>query len=281
MPVAMLVDLRDLRLGLLLVAAVTAGCEESAAAPRPVASAKPVAAPVVSAKPPAPPCPADMAHVASFCIDRYEAHLTRADGAEHSPYERPKAGERYVAVSRAGVVPQGYVSREEAEAACAGAGKRLCRAVEWYRACSGAGGDAYPYGPKLEKGKCNVGKPHLLTKVFGHVFFTKLAHYNNPRVNQEPGFLAKTGEYSECVTDSGVFDMVGNLHEWVADDVSAKLIKEVPFEKGDQWFGKRGMGVFMGGYFSSHAEHGHGCRYATATHAPEYHDYSTGFRCCK
>ncbi len=74
--------------------------------------------------------------------------------------------------------------------------------------------------------------------------------------------------------------MVVNLHEWIADDVSAKLARDLPLEKGDHWMGKRGMGAFLGGYFSSHAEHGHGCLYVTATHAPEYHDYSTGFRCC-
>jgi sulfatase modifying factor 1 len=37
----------------------------------------------------------------------------------------------------------------------------------------------------------------------------------------------------------------------------------------------------MGGYFSSHGEHCRGCAYVTATHAPDYHDYSTGFRCCR
>jgi formylglycine-generating enzyme required for sulfatase activity len=120
-----------------------------------------------------------------------------------------------------------------------------------------------------------------MTKLFGgETRYTYDAHYNNPRLNQEPGFLAKGGEYRECTNDYGVHDMVGNLHEWVADPVSRKLEKEVPLEFGPHGLGHDGSGVFMGGYFSSAAEHGHGCTYVTATHSPNYHDYSIGFRCC-
>ena len=33
-------------------------------------------------------------------------------------------------------------------------------------------------------------------------------------------------------------------------------------------------------YLDTH-KHGDGCDYVTTAHAPKYHDYSTGFRCCK
>ena len=253
---------------------------ESGAPPAEAAAEPPVRASASAA--PRERCPSGMVEIESFCIDRFEAHLLRADGSVHSPYERPKNGERYRAASDRGVVPQAYISRHEALAACDAAGKRLCRAKEWYRACSGASGHSYPYGDKLVRGRCNTGKPSLPTKVFGKVPLTYDAHYNNPRLNREPGFLAKTGEHADCTdTARSTFDMVGNLHEWVADDVSARLAKELPLEKGNQWLGQRGMGIFMGGYFSSRREHGEGCLYVTATHAPDYHDYSTGFRCCK
>jgi len=42
-----------------------------------------------------------------------------------------------------------------------------------------------------------------------------------------------------------------------------------------------GKGVFMGGFFSTTNEHGSGCEFVTMAHEPKYHDYSTGFRCCK
>lgn len=231
-------------------------------------------------------CKQDMVLVAvegeaHFCVDRYEANLVAAtSGKAHSATQRPTPGVRYRAVSVGGVLPQAYVNRIEAASACENAGKRLCGAREWYQACSGSKRTKYPYGNDFEAGRCNVDKGHLLHKLFGNVTYTYDAHYNNPKLNLTPGFLAKTGEYASCASQSGAHDLMGNLHEWVADDVSAKLRGELPLEKGDQWLGKRGMGVFMGGYFSSHGEHGTGCLYVTATHAPDYHDYSTGFRCC-
>ncbi|MCB9585343.1 MAG: SUMF1/EgtB/PvdO family nonheme iron enzyme [Polyangiaceae bacterium] len=225
--------------------------------------------------------PVQLPEQPSFCVDRYEANLVEADGgAALAASQRPARGVRYRAVSVGGVKPQAYVNRMEASAACEASGKRLCKAREWYAACAGAGHTKYPYGNKFEKNRCNVDKGHLLHKLFGNVNYTYDAHYNSPKLNLEPGFLAKTGEYADCKSEVGAQDMMGNLHEWVADDVSAKLRQELPLEKGDQWLGKRGMGVFMGGYFSSHGEHGTGCLYVTATHAPDYHDYSTGFRCC-
>jgi formylglycine-generating enzyme required for sulfatase activity len=229
-------------------------------------------------------CPKEMALVGDFCIDRWEAHTVLAENPKqvHSPFEPLREGRGVVAKSAPGVSPQGYISRIEAAAACGAAGKRLCRAREWYRACAGTERRRMPYGSEEVRGKCNTGKGHVLTHVFGkRVFLTKDSHYNNPKVNQEPGFLELTAARGECATPEGAFDMVGNLHEWVADDVSSALPKEIPLEYGEHRLGPRGSGVFMGGYYSSKNEHGRGCAYATATHAPDYHDYSTGFRCCR
>ncbi len=209
-------------------------------------------------------------------MDRWEAQLVEAKtGRGHSPYRRLKFGTSYRAVSRPGVKPQGYISRLDAERACRAAGKRLCLAREWLAACQG------PRQGSVWRGRCNVGKGHVMTAVFGsNVTLTYDAHYNSPRLNQEPGFLAKTGEYADCVNGYGLFDMVGNLHEWVADDVSAGLKREIPIPYDDGMLGPRGNGVFMGGYFSAKGEHGDGCNYVTTSHRPDYHDYSTGFRCC-
>ena len=81
---------------------------------------------------------------------------------------------------------------------------------------------------------------------------------NDPRLNQAPGTLAKTGEHSSCTNGYGVYDMVGNLHEWVDDP----------------------DGTFQGGYYLDTHLNGDGCTYRTVAHAASYHDYSTGFRCC-
>jgi formylglycine-generating enzyme required for sulfatase activity len=88
------------------------------------------------------------------------------------------------------------------------------------------------------------------------------AKLNDPGLGQVEGALAKTGEHEECVNGFGVFDMVGNLHEWVATDPSTV------------------HGTFAGGYYLDTSLNGDGCNYRTVAHAHDYHDYSTGFRCC-
>lgn len=87
-------------------------------------------------------CPAGSVLVdRAFCIDVFEASLVevlpRNRTRAWSPYATPAVGGRYRAVSRRGGVPQGYVSQVQARAACAAAGKRLCREAEWVRACKG------------------------------------------------------------------------------------------------------------------------------------------------
>lgn len=266
----------------LLMSLAALGCKDASNNAKPAPSAVPEAV----VKPPqavTSRCPPDMAPVGDYCVDKYEAHLVRADAPNVvlPHYETPPAGVAIMARSRAGIAPQGYVNRADAARACKGAQKRLCTAKEWYGACSGSQKTKYPYGATEIPGRCNTGKQHLMQRLFGvGVPYTYLNHFNSPKLHKEPGFLSKTGEYAQCVNDYGLFDMVGNLHEWVADDVSMKLLDEVPLEFGPKLLGADGSGAFMGGYFSSQGEHGHGCTYTTATHAADYHDYSTGFRCC-
>ena len=89
------------------------------------------------------------------------------------------------------------------------------------------------------------------------------ADFNDPRLNQLPGTLAKTGDYTRCVSPYGLYDCVGNLHEWGSDPADAK-----------------GHGRFRGGFYGDAEVNGHGCLYVTSAHELAYHDYSTGFRCC-
>jgi formylglycine-generating enzyme len=235
-----------------------------------------------------PSCPPEMAFSGGICMDRYEAHLLERgkDGSltPFPPFARPKQG-TFVADSRAGVRPQGYISQVEATSACQNAGKRLCSIGEWYRACRGEHDTLYPYGATYVRGRCNVGKPHLLSMLHGsdaRVWSYETA-FNDPELDRRPGFLAETGEYSGCATKAGIFDLVGNLHEWVADRVDASIAQKLPLRPGvrariDR---NRGKGVFMGGFFSTTNEHGNGCEFVTMAHERTYHDYSTGFRCCK
>ncbi|MFZ5475923.1 MAG: SUMF1/EgtB/PvdO family nonheme iron enzyme [Myxococcota bacterium] len=194
------------------------------------------------------PC-GEMALVGEVCVDRHEASIVG-----WSPYEVPSEG---VARSVPAVVPQAYVSGEVAAAACEAAGKRLCTLEEWMGACR----FAYPYGDTYEPGSCNdtYDGGHPVVDYFGTsegVWDTE--HMNDPGINQQEGTVDPTGANARCVSPEGVYDLHGNLHEWIAD----------------------ADGTFKGGFYADGSINGEGCAYTTTAHDFAYHDYSTGFRCC-
>jgi formylglycine-generating enzyme len=221
-------------------------------------------------------CPPDMASVEDlYCVDRYEASLLEIlpNGEERpwssfSPVDDGKEGNgahasfTVRAISEPGLVPQAYVSEMQAKEACARSGKRLCKPVEWRKACTGPNHSTYGYGNQDEPRRCNDHGRGPLGIVFGMngddpALFT-WPKMNDPQLNQLAGTVAKSGDFEGCVNGYGIHDMVGNLHEWVDDP----------------------EGTFLGGYYQDTHQNGDGCGYRTMAHAAWYHDYSTGFRCC-
>jgi sulfatase modifying factor 1 len=212
-------------------------------------------------------CPAGMANVEGrFCIDRWEASLVEAlpSGGEQawSPFGPLESGHDLRAVSRPDVYPQAYISGAQAAAACGAAGKRLCAPVEWRKACRGPRDQTFGYGNDRVAGRCNDRGQSPMIRVFPQVAtswsLVGMKEMNDPRLNQLEGTLAKAGAHEECTNEYGVYDMVGNLHEWTSDP----------------------NGTFQGGYYLDTHLNGDGCSYRTAAHEFAYHDYSTGFRCC-
>jgi formylglycine-generating enzyme required for sulfatase activity len=212
-------------------------------------------------------CPAGMTRVEGFCIDAYEASLDVVGKGgktlrRHSPYHTPKPGLRVAARSRRGVVPQAYLSQEQAAEACEAVGKRLCTDAEWLSACRGREPTRFPYGDEHVSGRCNDSGISPLRKLHGaddslDVF--GLEAMNDAKLNQLAGTVALTGKFRRCRNSFGAHDMVGNLHEWTADP----------------------EGTFRGGYYLDTKTHGEGCSYVTTGHNVKYRDYSIGFRCCK
>ena len=212
-------------------------------------------------------CPGGMVAVAGeFCIDRYEGSLVevlaRGRTRPWDPFASPLSAGRYRAVSRPGAFPQGYISQVQARAACRTAGKRLCAEAEWERACRGPSPSTWPYGDQYVPQRCNDHREGPVPRIFGPGDVFHEAQMNDPRLNRMPGTLSRTGAHARCRNRFGVFDMVGNLHEWVESTT------------------RGGRGVFRGGYYVDVHINGSGCGYATRAHWPTYHDYSTGFRCC-
>lgn len=166
-----------------------------------------------------------------------------------------------VAVSRPGAVPQGYLTYHAARSACLAAGKRLCSEAEWVTACRGRADTKFPYGAHYVAGRCNVFRAlHPAAVLHGNASMG----LTDPRLNlvveggKDP-LLRPTGASAGCTSawDDGVlYDMVGNLDEWVED----------------------ASGVFVGGFYARMTTKG--CEAKVSGHAPSYYDYSTGTRCC-
>jgi hypothetical protein len=211
-------------------------------------------------------CAADMVSIEKrYCIDRWEASLVEVDESGEHPFSPFLVvdGHEVRAVSAPGVFPQGYVSGTQAAAACARSGKRLCSPMEWRKACVGPRELQYGYSNEREHGRCNDAGRSPMLAVWGLHGDSSPEDWsplkmNDERLNQLPGSLARTGAHAECTNEYGVFDMVGNLHEWTSDPA----------------------GTFQGGYYLDTKLNGAGCAYTTTAHDVAYHDYSTGFRCC-
>lgn len=211
------------------------------------------------------PCPTGMVNVGeNYCIDRYEASLMEVlPNGEERPWSAflSPHGATVRAVSSRGVMPQAYVSQVEAAAACARSGKRLCSEREWFAACRGPRQLTHGYSNTREAGRCNENhRWHPVVHLFGATarYIWGMVQMNDPQINQLPGTLALTGAHAGCTNETGVHDMVGNLHEWTDDP----------------------EGTFRGGYYMDTSINGEGCWYRTGGHNIQYHDYSIGFRCC-
>jgi hypothetical protein len=259
---AMLVDAD----GLVDASSPDAGIDGGASDAGPPAACDPVDSPTpndgLSEAPGEGGCLAGMVPAGGACVDRYEASLVLVDDTgpigSWSPFHNPGTN-RVGAVSIAGAVPQGYISGTQAAAACAESGKRLCTDAEWLLACRGSANRTYPYGATRVDGVCNDARAvHPAIERFGTSASWIWSSLDDACINQLPESLALTGSHTGCVTPEGVFDLMGNVHEWTADPA----------------------GTFRGGYYVDTRINGDGCLYATTAHDVSHWDYSTGFRCC-
>lgn len=193
---------------------------------------------------------------------RYEMGDARANATPLPPLPAWQLQKDFVplAVVRKGVTPNGHTSGEEAKVACENAGKRLCSAHEWRTACGGEQGRQFPYGDAYEWKKCNVFREAHPADVLHD---NASVGHNDPRLNKvtfkgQP-LLRRTGDTPECASkwgDDAIYDMVGNLDEWLDDP----------------------EGVFAGGFYARSSKTG--CDWKATGHTFDYADYSTGVRCC-
>lgn len=156
-------------------------------------------------------CPADMAPIKYFCIDKYEAPNVK------------------------GAFPLVMQSAIDAQTWCKERGKRLCTEYEWDTAC------------EISSGPCNNDKQWIpWSKNWRH---------------DELWQGSRSGSYVNCRTSSGVYDLIGNVEEWVIS------------RKGRDW-----PYTLKGGWWA-HAVSS--CYKSNDFHEPAFQFYETGMRCCR
>ncbi len=223
-----------------------------------------------------PVCPADMVEIAGdwcpwleqLCVrlvdprhpetDRCAefAAATRCDGAA---VRKHFCIDRYEWPNKPGVKPTVAVDWNGARERCAGLGKRLCVESEWTLACEGPERLPYPYGYARNADACNIDRPYIVPDE---------ARWQDPgsraaelarRDQREP-----SGARDSCVSPYGVFDMTGNVDEWVVNEAGRQDDK--PYVSG-----------LKGGYWGPVRDR---CRPMTTDHNQTYIYYQIGFRCC-
>jgi formylglycine-generating enzyme required for sulfatase activity len=232
------------------------------------------------------PCPPGMVYVSSpvkdFCIDKYEV-----SPSNECPYQQPANQIESAAnlsapdckpVSQAHVLPWVNITQVQAMQACAKAGKRLPTAEEWFFAALGT--------PDKNEGwsqdDCQLD--------------------NN--WGAQPGL---TGSGVNCRSAAGAYDMIGNVWEWVIDDVKDGVYQgrslpdqgyiqetttngiavstnfdrpNLVFNNDFLWIKKHGLrGMARGGYWQNQEEGGIFSTYLTSP--PSFVGIGVGFRCVK
>lgn len=217
-------------------------------------------------------CPVGMTHVPAAttftCVDTYEAapgkNCPLTDIENQFSTEVNIGNAKCEPESVAGEVPWSQLSREQAALLCTRAGKRLPTASEWYQFAIGTQTDV-----------CNV------------------------RSEQA---VAGTAE-SLCRSAAGVVNAVGNVWEWVADDiidgvyqgrkipatgyitqvdaggVATVTVQDKPtVMEGYLWSGQTGaFGVIRGGFYGSKTDAGVYTLHAETI--PTFVGAAVGFRC--
>ncbi len=138
----------------------------------------------------------------------------------------------------------------DVKAACEERQERMCSRAEWTFACEGEEMRPYPYGYLRDKTACNFDNDETGVDVRTDTKSQRLLDR----------FLKPSGSMPRCVSPFGVYDMPGNLDEFVVNESGR------PYHSG-----------LMGGHVFGVRN---ACRPMTEGHNEAFSWYETSGRCC-
>lgn len=220
-----------------------------------------------------PFCPAGMALVEGMfcpfmghrCVEWLNEKQDRCQRFAPPPIcdgkERPLSVcvDHYEYPNQAGAYPVVMTNFLEAAAACEKENKRLCTESEWTLACEGKERLPYPYGYERDPTACNIDRTHRLPDMEAFSHESKVAA-EVARLDQR----VQSGSMARCKSPFGVYDMTGNVDEWVVNETRP------PDSEAD-------ISGLKGGYFGPIRAR---CRPMTTSHNRWFRFYQVGFRCC-
>jgi hypothetical protein len=170
--------------------------------------------------------------------------------------------DRYEWPNQKGEQPSFLVSWTEAKKHCEAKGKRLCREAEFNFACEGEEMLPYTYGYVRDPEACNIDKPY---RKRNKTLATYEKCMKRPACKAELARLDQrrpAGSMPRCVSPFGVYDLNGNINEWV--ERPKQKYPNRSGLKGGWWGPVRGR-----------------CRPTVGFHKEDDYGYEEGFRCCK
>lgn len=261
----------------------TAAAQVSELAPVPTAEAGPSTAPNEPVAAPPGPCPEDMALIegsycpapSEECVAWQEAigeggklvknqckafrEPSRCLADHHVPLRY--CMDRYEWPNQAGALPRTLTSWEEARASCTSVGKHLCTEAEWSFACEGEAMRPYVYGYERDPTACNFDRPYR-PRTFEFAKWDACQADDACRAAFEAiDQRVPSGSSPRCVNAEGVFDLNGNVNEWVV-----RTDQKSPHRSG-----------IKGGWWGPVRNR---CGPTVGFHDEGDWGYEVGFRCC-
>jgi len=193
----------------------------------------------------------------SFYMDKYEVtnsqYATCVESGEclpPTPFSATRSN--YYNDSQYANYPVTFIYWDYAKTYCEWRGGSLPTEAQWEKAARGTDGRTYPWGEGIDCSKGN--------------------YYSCE------GDTTEVGNYENGVSPYGIYDMAGNVWEWVADWYSDTYYKKSPLENplgpdsGQYRILRGGMWMSNGGTLRA------SYRYSVAS---DYTDYFVGFRCVR